>query len=519
MSTFNEKTRGANTTSNHEGEIAYTLSPKLELYSAVVTTMMAGDKFYESKDETLTRIKTLVKDISRSDPAFVAKLAVYAREKMHLRSVPLVLLVELDKCIRGSAKPFVTKGLERAIQRPDEMTELLAYFSASHKKNGTKKLSGLSHALRRGLATAFGKFDEYQLQKYNRPNAIRLRDVLFLSHPKPKDEAQADLWKRLVADELATPETWETELSAAGQKVQLDAERTDVKREAWEKMIDGRKMGYMATLRNLRNILEVGVSPEHIQKVIALLTNKEAVLKSKLFPFRFYSAARELESVDSLFAPLILAALDTAMQHSAANIRGFSPNDRLHISVDTSGSMSAALSKMSTMKLQDVGLIMAMLLQEVSPMVEVSIFGDTLKRVNLTKGNILGNTDKLAKYSDMVGSSTNGYLIPRDLIDRKAVVDRVVVFTDCQLYRSSHGGFWGAPRAESFETLWKRYRKEVAPNAKLYIFDLAGYGNTPVSVNSDGVYLISGWSEKVFEVVEAYENGSSAVKKIEEIVL
>jgi hypothetical protein len=246
------------------------------------------------------------------------------------------------------------------------------------------------------------------------------------------------------------------------------------------------------------------------------LTNREAVLKSKLFPFRFYSAAKELEDVDSVFTSSILTALDTAMQYSAANIKGFNENDRVHVSVDTSGSMSARLSDKSKVSYQDVGLIMGMLLQEVSTMVEVSIFGTTLKRVNLTKGNILGNADKLAKYSDMVGSSTNGYLIPRDLIDRKAVVDRVVVFTDCQLYDSS--SFFSSHR-ESFEKLWKQYRKELSPHAKLYIFDLAGYGNTPVSVNSDGVYLISGWSEKVFDIIEAYENGSSAVKKIEEIVL
>lgn len=519
MPTFNEKARGATTTSNHEGETAYTLSPKLELYSAVVTTMMAGDKFYESKDETLTRIKDLVREVSRTDPTFVAKLAVYAREQMYLRSVPLVLLVELDKFIKGTPKPYVTSAIYRAIQRPDEMTELLSYFSATHKKNGTKKVSGLSHAIRRGLASAFCKFDEYQLQKYNRPNAIKLRDVLFLSHARPQTAAQADLWKRLIAGELATPETWEVELSNSGQGVQLEEERMDVKREAWEKMIDGHKMGYMATLRNLRNILTAGVSADHVKKVVQFLTNREAVLKSKLFPFRFYSAAKELETVDSLSAPAVLAALDTAMQHAASNIRGFKEGDRIHVSVDTSGSMSASLSKMGTVKLQDVGLIMAMLLQEVSSLVEVSIFGDTLKRINLTKGNILGNTDKLTKYSDMVGSSTNGYLVPKDLLDRKVVMDRVVVFTDCQLYRSSHGGYWGTPHPASFETLWKRYRKEVAPNAKLYIFDLAGYGNTPLSINSDGVHLISGWSEKVFEIIEAYENGSSVVKKIEEIVL
>jgi hypothetical protein len=507
MSTFNQKTRGANTTLNHEGAVAYTLTPKLELYSAVVTSMMAGDKFYEKKDDTLNRIRKLVAEVAAVDPSFVAKLAVYAREQMHLRSVPLVLLVELDKVMKGSDKSDLRKAVVRAIQRPDEMTELLAYFGIAHKLNGTKKIAGLSKALKNGIAQAFTKFDEYQLQKYNRDGAVKLRDVLFLSHAKPTSPEQAEMWKRLIANELATPETWETKLSAGGDKTR-----------SWSELIDGRKMGYMATLRNLRNILEANVSPEHIQKVIALLTNKEAVLKSKLFPFRFYAAAKELESVDSLYTSLILSALDTAMQHAAANIKGFNSTDRIHVSVDTSGSMSATLSDKSKMRYQDVGLVMGMLLQEVSPMVETSIFGTTYKRVNLTKGNILGNTHKLAQYSDMVGSSTNGYLVPQDLLDRKIVVDRVAIFTDCQLYNDQPYFGWGQ-RGPSFDALWKQYRKEVAPNAKLYIFDLAGYGNTPVSVKGNGVHLISGWSEKVFDIIEAYENGSSAVKAIEEIIL
>ncbi len=507
MSTFNETARGANTTLNHEGEVAYTLSPKLELYSAVVTTMMAGDKFYEGKDDLIGRIRGLVATVAQTDPSFVAKLAVYARERMNLRTISVVLAVELAKVHNGDS--LVSHTVKRVVNRPDELTEIAAYYTLVNKRKGTKKLGKLSKQIQKGLAQAFTKFDAYQLQKYNRKNAIKLRDVLFLSHAKPGNNLQELTYAELISDTLPTPETWEVELSTA----------TTDKKTSWEKMIDGNKMGYMATLRNLRNILEAGVSPVHIQKVIEHLTNKEAVLKSKLFPFRFYAAARELESVSNLFTPLVLSALDTAMQYAASNIKGFHPNDRIHISVDTSGSMSVPMSKMSSMKLQDTGLIMAMLLQEVSPLVEVSIFGDTLKRVNLTKGNILGNTDKLSKYSDMVGSSTNGYLIPRDLIDRKVVMDRVVVFTDCQLYRSSQYGAWGSPRPESFEALWKRYRKEVAPEAKLYIFDLAGYGNTPVSVNSDGVYLISGWSEKAFDMIDAYENGSSAIKRIEEIVL
>lgn len=78
---------------------------------------------------------------------------------------------------------------------------------------------------------------------------------------------------------------------------------------------------------------------------------------------------------------------------------------------------------------------------------------------------------------------------------------------------------WGMGRAVSFKEAWKTYRKEVAPNAKLYLFDLAGYGNTPLSIQEEGVYLISGWSEKVFQMIEAVENGSTAVEEIEKIVV
>ena len=71
----------------------------------------------------------------------------------------------------------------------------------------------LSAQVKKGLAAAFTKFDEYALAKYDRAGAVRLRDVLFLSHAKPRDAEQAALWKRLIEGELATPDTWEVALS------------------------------------------------------------------------------------------------------------------------------------------------------------------------------------------------------------------------------------------------------------------------------------------------------------------
>ena len=70
----------------------------------------------------------------------------------------------------------------------------------------------------------------------------------------------------------------------------------------------------------------------------------------------------------------------------------------------------------------------------------------------------------------------------------------------------------------SFENTWNRY-KMIAPNAKLYIFDLAGYGRQPIDIKSNDVYLIAGWSDKVFDVLNALQDQKSAIEIIEKVVL
>src|SRR6185312_11467225 len=102
----------------------------------------------------------------------------------------------------------------RIIKRADEITELLSYYSLANKRTGMKQLNKLSKQLQKGLNESFNKFDEYQFAKYNRQAAVKLKDALFLVHPKAKDEAQQVLFNKIIRDELAIPYTWETELSA-----------------------------------------------------------------------------------------------------------------------------------------------------------------------------------------------------------------------------------------------------------------------------------------------------------------
>jgi 60 kDa SS-A/Ro ribonucleoprotein len=504
---FNVKLGNKNKqTRNYEGEKAFVVTPQLELYTAVATAGLS-DKFYESTDNRLQRIRDL---IAKNDAGFVARLAIYAREQMYLRSVPLVLAVELAKQHNGD--DLVSKLVSRIVLRADEITELLACYAQTNERNGQKQLNKLSKQLQKGLSAAFNKFDEYQFAKYNRDATITLKDALFMVHPKAKDEAQQALFNKIVKDELQTPYTWEVELSALGQQKYDSVElKKAAVRAKWEALINSNKVGYMATLRNLRNILEAEVSKDALNKVCAYLANAQAVAKSKQFPFRFLSAYRELKELNNGRVGKVLEALEDAVLCTAFNIAGYDADTKVVVAADVSGSMQKPVSAKSKVLNYDIGLMLAMLLQSRCEHVTSGMFGDTWKVINVPKKSILANVNEFYRREGQVGYSTNGYLVVKNLLQRKKIVDKVMVFTDCQLWNSKHTG-------ESIDKLWKQY-KHLAPHAKLYLFDLVGYGNTPLNVMRDDVFLIAGWSDRIFEVLHAIENGGDAVRMISEISL
>ena len=114
---FNFLKQKAKATLNHEGGLAFAMSSESELYSAVVTATLS-DNFYEGAHDRLARIKELM---AKVDAEYVAKLAVYARSQMNLRTVPLVLAVELAKQTRGT--DLVSKAVKGVVKRADEIPE------------------------------------------------------------------------------------------------------------------------------------------------------------------------------------------------------------------------------------------------------------------------------------------------------------------------------------------------------------------------------------------------------------
>jgi len=503
---FNIFKKKENTVANYEGAKAYTITPEMELYTTVVTAGLS-DTFYEKSDTRLARIRDLM---LKTQPEFVAKLAVYARNEMYMRSVPLVLAVELARTNSGNA--VVSKAIHGIVKRADEITELLAYYQLANKRTGTKKLNRLSKQIQKGLSLAFNRFDEYQFAKYNRDAEVKLRDALFLVHPKAKDEAQQTLFNKIATGELAVPYTWETELSELGQTKFESVKAKDAARKAiWEKLIDSGKLGYMASLRNLRNMLEANVSAAHVKKVCVYLSDEKAVANSKQLPFRFLAAYREIKDLNSEFVSMILNALEDAVMVSAKNIKGFDESSNVLIACDVSASMQKVISPKSKVMLFDIGLMLGMLMQSRCKRVVSGMFGDTWKVINMPNRSVLSNVDEYYRREGEVGYATNGHKVIDDLLARRVVMDKVMMFTDCQLWDSSAGG-------SGLDRSWRAY-KLLAPHASLYLFDLAGYGKTPVRTEKNDVFLIAGWSDKVFDVLDSIRDTETVVEKIRQIEL
>ncbi|MNI38503.1 TROVE domain protein [compost metagenome] len=422
----------------------------------------------------------------------------------------MVLSVELAR--KASGNSIVSKTVNRVVLRADEITELLAYYQIANERTQTKKLNRLSKQIQKGLGASFNNFDEYQFAKYNRNADVKLKDALFLVHPKAKDADQQLIFNKIASDSLSTPYTWETELSALGKNRFInESARALAFTRKWEEMIESKKIGYMALLRNLRNILEANVSGNHIEMICAYLSNEKAVLSSKQLPFRFLSAYREIKTMKSKYASAVLDALEDAVMCSAKNIKGFGFDTSVVIACDVSGSMQQAISPKSSILLYDVGLMLAMLLQSQCKNVVSGMFGDTWKIINMPKRNVLANVQEYYRREGEVGYSTNGHLVIESLIKKREVVDKVMLFTDTQMWNSNNTN-------HSFATSWTNYKK-IAPDAKLYLFDLSGYGKVPLNIQKNDVYLLAGWSDKIFDILAAMENTKSALENIKQITL
>jgi hypothetical protein len=490
--TVSEKLKNrSDATENLENALAFKPSAKMELYLRSCAGFLE-DKYYTKSSEQLEGLR---RAIFKTDRSFTVKLAKYVRNQMYLRSIPMVLLAEAtqerfpgDK--KGVDKSIITKYTPSIVKRADELTETVAYYLAQIGK-GNKK--NMANALKKGLANAFSNFDEYQFAKYNRGGDVKLKDVVRLVHPKPADDERKALYKRILEDELKTPETWEVEISTKGSTA-----------ENWNAIAP--KMGIMALMRNLRNFEQKGAK-EALKIARDKLRDKDVIKKSKQLPFRFYSALQNVS--ESATRDAILEA----MELSIANIPKLEGSVAIY--ADTSGSMGTPVSRKGTVKCLDIATLMAAMACHIaSDDYYAAAFATECVQAPISKrDSVLTNAEKIKRVNTR-GCGTEAWKCINQLRTGKKVMDTVIIFSDMQCYNRS-ASMWG--NSSSLAEEWVKYKREVAPKAILYSVDLAGYGTLQFPENEYDVIQIAGWSDRIFDLINSYKNRHSVIEMIEEM--
>ena len=456
MSKLNVKQPVATPELNDVGVAVRTITPEAMLRRSVLSTMLWEGNAYGIDGETVAkRIQTLV---TKCTPEYVSDLAKQARGSYNLRHVPLLLARELARTCKLSAQT-----LAEIIQRPDEMGEFLSIYWKDGK-------TAVSNQVKKGLAKCFGKFNEYQLAKWDSNGAaVALRDVMFLCHPRPTSIEQEILFKKIANKELKTPDTWEVALSAGADK-----------KETFSRLMKENKLGALAFLRNLRNMINSGISESEIREY------SKTVNVDRVLPFRYIAAARIMPALTDMLENMMFRSLAKAPKLPGRTV----------LIVDTSGSMHSGISEKSDLNRMDAAAALAMLAREICE--EVAIYataGDDCRRKHATmripahRGFALSNFITGREVTSKIGGGGIFMVQVMDYIaeqEKGNKVDRVLVFTDEN--DCDHGRDPATAK--------------VLAKGKSYVMNIAAHQN---GINSGRYEVISGFSEAVLDYIRAVE--------------
>lgn len=474
-------------------------------------------------DEVSQEVIATFLDIANGDnPKDALVIANWLRNEMNIRLTPQVLLVLASR--HEATKQFVREYASKIVVRPDEVK---ICFSVHRYFFGMKNLS---NSLDKGLGDALSKFGERALLKYDTPDYPTWKNVLeTLSRSKDKplshgvakyfitgevDKKETpiiaarkklaecdtinDKAKKLISKSFAN---WEVVLSQFGNTPQV-----------WEYLLEDGLVGYMALLRNLRNILEAGVNDAAIERVCEKLSNKEEVLNSKQLPFRytmayhilspFYQSYSWNSDEEHNFTPAdnsqvnkVLEAIEIATDHASENVPEIQGES--WIFVDNSGSMTQPVSdKSKTTCMLAANTLAGIFARRSTGKAHLYAFGTDIAAVPFSKRNSSIDIAKRIISADTKGMSTNGYRCIQEVIAKAAKPDRIIIFTDMQVYgEGSMNGEWRKLLASSKNT-W------------LHVVNLNGYGDTGVK-EGNNVNLVGGFSEKIIPSLIKAEGGVS----------
>jgi len=495
-----KKVRSGIPATNYEEGPAFIPDNHTKLYLMSATQMVKTEKFYGDSSTQYQEWVSLVREVAAVDPVFVLRLAAYIRNEMKLRTAPIVLMMEVLLADFGTYNAEKSAAIKKyapyIIKRADEMAECIAYFKSIKGDVGNGQAKGsLPNVLKRVINSKLEEFTPYQLIKNDKnSSSVKLRDVLRICHPKPKDKERSELYRRIVKGESfpdVSDNTWEGYISKHGSS-----------KETWSAIIE--TMPIMALLRNIRNFLDNDIDPALLKKfLIDRLNNVDQIRNSRLLPFRFYQAYKEIEERNFNVNLALEAALTHATDENIPQLNG-----KNAIFVDTSGSMDATLNDKTSIRYNEIACLFGALLYRKNPQ-NTRLFGYDSNVRELTqkirpRDSIFHN---LKQIQNTDGGATYANKCIALMLSQNIFADRIIFLSDMQSYSAYE---WSSQlENQSVQALVKRYRLTVNESVRVYDIDLSGYGTVQFDPNNMLNVQIGGWSERIFEFMEVLEQQSN----------
>ncbi|MDJ0640996.1 MAG: RNA-binding protein [Paracoccaceae bacterium] len=498
--------------SNKEAAPAYAYSDAHALAQVAVTGTFGG-MFYQDAQDELEYV-LLVADAV--DGETLAKTAIYARKKGHMKDMPAVLLAVLAR----RDPVLFRKVFDRVVDNGKMLRTFVQVIRSG--QTGRKSLGSAPKAM---VQNWLNSASDRALINTNIGNDPSLADVIKMVHPKPGTKEREALFAWIVGkpcDVSALPEALQDWLrfKETGKGPVPDVPfqmltQLELSSAHWSRI--ARKGSWQMVRQNLNTFQRHGVFgvAKNVDHVAALLRDPEAIGKARAFPYQLMVAA---QNVSDEMPRKIVDALHDAMEIAAGNVPKV--KGQVVICPDVSGSMTWPVTgyrpgATSAVRHVDVAALVAASFLRTSRGVQVLPFDFDVRDVRLEpRDTILTNASRLAA---LAGGGTNCSAPLRYLNKRGRAPDLVVFVSDNQSWVDARAGGQGTAMMKEWGKIKRRN-----PKAKLVCVDIAPYGTTQAQTRED-VLNIGGFSDAVFDQIAAFASGETGaehwVREIEKIEL
>jgi 60 kDa SS-A/Ro ribonucleoprotein len=463
-----------------------------ELEKSVLAALLATDDSLQAGPGLILLRQT----IRQSDRELLARVAIRLREELNFRDLAYLLTAEMSALYNDDR---MAQLLARVIAQPGEIPAWHYHFA---RTGYGKRRPG--RYIRKYLSLLLNGLDEYHFTRYGAAVREGLKNALIGLQPRPAGRARRQLFAQILRDQVPVRTSWEQEWHALHRgHYDSHEQRQLTLRDKWKEGISSFRIGYQALLQNLPAMLDASVSGRMLKLAAEYVGNAAAAGPDGQSPLRLLKVWRGLQCRDQGGAGMLMEALERAAAGSSWNRSAFGRSAVSVIAMDVSNSMRRPVCGDESIQRFDIGPLLAYSWMVRGDKVVAGVLGNTWRTIELPSPSaphlpILNSTDQFRQHEGEAGFAINAWLVIRDLVRKKQVVDKILIFTDCQLWNNRTFNQDGSADIGHW---WRQYRRQVAPDSTLYLFDLAGYGISPLRMPEEGVYLLAGWNERFFDVL------------------